>query len=82
VGDLDIRDEPVSQMSDYDRANVGRVMREGDWFTARLLRLFHAADANNRARLARCFPEEAAAYNDWLLHGDRTDERGATDEQR
>lgn len=68
-------------MSDYDRDHVGRVMREGDWFTARLFRLFHQADSENKARLALSFPDEAAAYQRWLHHGDVDDAAKRADEE-
>lgn len=60
----------MSTMSDYDRTHVGRVMREGDWFTARLFRLLSSSDLVNRERFRLGFPEEVAAYEAWLAFGD------------
>lgn len=59
----------MSTMSDYDRNNVGEVMHEGDWFTARLFRLFQASDSTNRERFRCGFPDELAAYEAWLFGG-------------
>lgn len=46
-------------MSDYDRAHVQDILDgDGDWFTAKLLRLIAHADLINRAKLKVAFPEE------------------------
>lgn len=52
--------EPL--LSDFDRENIGEVLRTGTWFTAHLLRLVQKADVGNR----RCFPHEVAAFEAWL----------------
>jgi hypothetical protein len=64
----------MSKMSDYDRTHVGRVMREGDWFTAKVFQLLHKSDPENRERLRLGLPEEVAAYEAWLAFGDQDDE--------
>ena len=57
-------------LSDYDKAHVQDILNgQGDWFTAQLLRLCAKADAFNLERLRKGFPEEVAAYENWLLHG-------------
>lgn len=49
-------------MSDYDKENIGRILRgHGDWFGAQLLRLIAKADSNNQALLAACYPEQVAS---------------------
>lgn len=50
-------------MSDWDMRNVGAVLDDPrkDWFTARLMRLIHKADAGVRDQLRRGFPEEVEA---------------------
>jgi hypothetical protein len=54
-------------MSPYDRSHIGTIVGgEGTWFTAHLLRLIAKADDSNRARLRLSFPEEVAAYEEWL----------------
>jgi hypothetical protein len=56
-------------MNRYDRENIGNLVAgEGDWFTAKLLRLIAKADASNRERLRLGFPDEVAAYDAWA-HG-------------
>lgn len=38
---------------------------DGDWFTAKLVRLIAKADSENRERLRQGFPDEVAAYEDY-----------------
>lgn len=53
-------------ITDYDRANMDRIMAGyGDWFTAKLLRLMAKADAENLDRLRQVYPEEVQAWVDW-----------------
>ncbi len=50
-------------MSDYDKANIRRIiMGHGDWFTAQLIRLCAKADPENLERLRMGFPEVVSAY--------------------
>ena len=49
-------------MSNYDKQNVGKLLRgEGTWFTANLFRLIARADEQNRNKLRTAFPDEVAA---------------------
>jgi len=57
-------------LSQFDRENIGEIVAgHGTWFTAILIRLIARADAVNRARLAKAFPEEVEAYKKWY-HGE------------
>lgn len=55
----------MSVMSEFDRTHVGRVMREGTWFTSHVFRLIDSADGGNRERIRVAFPDEVAAYEAW-----------------
>jgi len=49
-------------LTDYDNDNIGPIIQgQGDWFTARLLRLIARADTSNKEKLAQVFPKEVAA---------------------
>ena len=49
-------------LTDYDNDNIGPIIQgQGDWFTARLLRLIARADTSNKKKLAQVFPKEVAA---------------------
>ncbi len=53
-------------ISDYDAAHLGDLIAgEGDWFTAKLLRLCAKADPRNLERLRKGFPEVVEAYELW-----------------
>lgn len=53
-------------ISDYDRANIGRILAgAGTWFTAELLRLCAHADAENLERIRAGFPDVVEAYEAW-----------------
>ncbi len=46
-------------MSPYDKEKVSDILAgEGDWFTAKLMRLIASADTSNREKLFREYPEE------------------------
>ena len=51
-------------LSKFDRENVGAILADprNDWFTAQLMRLVAKGDSQNRALLAKGFPEEV-----WLV---------------
>jgi len=52
--------------SEYDKANINAIMDgEGDWFSARLLRLFPKADLGNLERFRMGFPAHVALYEKW-----------------
>lgn len=54
--------------SPHDYENIDAIMGgQGDWFSARLLRLFAKADAENRAKLATIYPAHHALFLDWYL---------------
>ncbi len=54
-------------MSDFDRDNMEAILcGYGSWFTAHLLRLIAKADAVNREKIRAAFPEEVAAYEEWM----------------
>lgn len=54
-------------ISPYDRANISSILAgEGDWFTAKLLRLIAKADSSNKERLRLGFPEEVEAYEAYV----------------
>lgn len=45
-------------LSEYDEANVAQILSgHGDWFTAKLMRLIASADALNRQKLFKVYPE-------------------------
>jgi hypothetical protein len=49
-------------ISNYDKKYIDNILTgEGDWFTARLLRLISRADQNNLELLRKGFPEEVEA---------------------
>ena len=53
-------------LSTYDKANIGKIIAgDGDWFTARLLRLIAAADMINRDRIRIAYPEEVSTFEKW-----------------
>jgi len=53
-------------LSPYDKARFVDILHgEGDWFSAKLLRLIAKADAENREKLRLGFPEEVAFYENW-----------------
>ena len=37
----------------------------GNWFGAKLLRLFAKADSVNLRKLSKAYPDEAQAFDDW-----------------
>lgn len=55
------------EFSEYDREHLPDIIgkKEGDWFSAHLLRLIAKADLGNRRLLAKGFPEEVRAVNEW-----------------
>lgn len=54
-------------ISPYDRANISSILAgEGDWFTAKLLRLIAKADSSNKERLRLGFPEEVEAFENYM----------------
>lgn len=54
-------------ISAYDREHLrDLLLGHGDWFTAQLLRLIAKADRENREKLRLGFPEEVAAYEEWM----------------
>lgn len=59
-------------ISEYDKTHVSSIMSgEGDWFTARLLRLCACADRDNLALMRIVWPEVVEAYIEWR---DRSDD--------
>lgn len=52
-------------LDEYDRDNVGLVMRDGTYFTAHLFRLCAKADGRNLERIRLGFPEVVAAFEAW-----------------
>lgn len=57
-------------ISQYDISNIDRIIAgDGDWFTARLLRLMAHADKENLVRLGRAFPAPFAYFMNWRLGG-------------
>jgi hypothetical protein len=52
----------MNGVSQYDIDNMDG---EGDWFTARLLRLLPKADTWNLERFRKGFPDEVALYVRW-----------------
>jgi len=60
-----------AHLSRFDRESIDEILRgHGDWYSARLLRLIHKADATNRARLAEVYPEHVAAVRSWEVGRD------------
>jgi hypothetical protein len=69
------RPTEVLELSDFDRANVHRIMTgTGDWFSAKLLRFIRdsGADGKNLERLRQAFPDHCGAVEWWWNH--RADE--------
>ena len=64
-------------MSEYDKKNIKGILfyGEGDYFTARLLRLINKADSSNREKLRLGFPEEVEAYESYM-RGDGNESSG------
>ncbi len=57
-------------LSDYDREHIEDIIfGEGDWFTAKLIRLCVKADPRNLERIRKGFPEVVAAFEDWQQQG-------------
>ena len=62
-------------MSNHDKQNIGAIINgEGDWFTARLIRVIVHADLSNRRRLALGFPDEVHAVNVFNYGEDKANE--------
>ena len=67
----------MSEMSDYDKANISAILAgDGDWYAAHLIRLIAKADRNNLSLLASVYPEEVQAVLEFL--GDRRGEMFAS----
>jgi len=63
----------MSEMSDYDKANIREILAgDGDWYAAHLIRLIAKADRNNLGLLASVYPKEVRAVLEFL--GDRRGE--------
>lgn len=53
-------------LSQYDKDHIQEILLgEGDWFTARLLRLIAKADWENREKLREVYPEAVEAFEAW-----------------
>jgi pyridoxal/pyridoxine/pyridoxamine kinase len=66
-----VEDTEVLMLSDYDRANIHRIMEgSGDWFSAQLLRFIRdsAPDRKNLERLRSAFPDHVEAVRWWWDH--------------
>jgi hypothetical protein len=62
-------------MSEHDKQNLTAIINgEGDWFTARLIRVIIHADMSNRRRLALGFPDEVHAVNVYNFGQEKADE--------
>lgn len=56
----------TATLSQFDRVHLGDIIAgQGDWFSARLMRLIAHADAENRERLRLAFPDHVEAYEKW-----------------
>jgi len=65
VANPPIEPPPVSA---HDRENIDAIMGgQGDWFSARLLRLLAKADYKNRLLIGSIYPEHYAVFMDWYL---------------
>lgn len=65
-------------MSNYDKQNIGNIIcGEGDWFTAKLIRVIRDADFSNRRLLFRGFPEEVHAVNIYQFGVEKAEEYSA-----
>jgi len=63
-----------SKISDFDRNNVGAILRgSGDWFSAKLLRLIAACDSDNLETLRSVYFDHVEAYELWLTRGEPRD---------
>jgi hypothetical protein len=59
-------------LSRYDIEHVEEIMKgDGDWFTAKLLRLIADSDLPNRERIRAGFPKEVALYEAWFYKNER-----------
>lgn len=53
-------------LSDYDKEHIeDLIFGEGDWFSAKLIRLCVKADGMNLERLRKGFPDHVEAYEAW-----------------
>ena len=53
-------------ISNYDKKHISIILAgEGDWFTAKLLRLIAKADNNNLELLRSSFPKEVEAVENF-----------------
>ena len=59
------RTHPRLTISDFDRDNVGTVLKTGDHWSAHLLRLIAKSDLEHMAAIALVFPSHVQAYQDW-----------------
>lgn len=54
-------------LTEFDIENVERLlMGDGDWFTARLMRLIAHADMENKERIRLGYPKEVALWESWF----------------
>ncbi len=57
----------AAQVSDWDREHINEIMMgEGDWFSAKLLRLLQKADKETREQVRKGFPDHVRLYEEWL----------------
>lgn len=58
-------------LSNYDLAHLEDLIAgEGDWFSAKLVRLIKKADRSNRDLLRKGFPKEVMAVELWEMGRD------------
>lgn len=56
-----------SRLNRYDETHIGEILTgDGDWFSAKLIRLIADADVDNREALREAYPDHVAAYERWL----------------
>lgn len=57
----------AATVSDFDRAAIGSIlMGEGDWFSARLIRLISKSDRANRELLRRVYPDHVKLVEEYI----------------
>ena len=62
-------------LSEYDKAHVSRILSgDGNWFTAKLLRLISVADTDNLSKLYQVYPDEVDVVYEYQ-HGVKFENR-------
>lgn len=59
-----------SRISKFDRARIEQILAgDGEWFSAKLLRLIAHCDSDNLETLRSVYPDHVEAYEEWQRKG-------------